>query len=74
MEKTSSSYSKNSEFKNNLLHKIRYKTLPQNSTNLTRHELKTSEFRNPKIKSKGIISRRFMSISIKANSLPIIQN
>ena len=27
----------------NLLHKIRYKTLPQNSTNLTRHELETGE-------------------------------
>ena len=30
-------------FKNNLLHKVCYKTLPQISTNLTRHELKTSE-------------------------------
>ena len=30
-------------FKKNLLHKTRYKNLPQNSTNLTRHELKTSE-------------------------------
>ena len=29
--------------KNNFLHKMHYKTLPQNSTNLTRHELKTSE-------------------------------
>ena len=26
-------------FKNNLLHKIHYKALPQNITNLTRHEL-----------------------------------
>ena len=30
-------------FKSNLLHKIHYKTLPQNCAHLTRHELKTSE-------------------------------
>ena len=31
------------KFKNNLSRKIRYKTLSQNSINLTRHELKTSK-------------------------------
>ena len=30
-------------FKQNLLHKICYKTLPQNNTSLTRYELKASE-------------------------------
>ena len=30
-------------FKQNLLHKICYKTLAQNNTSLTRHELKASE-------------------------------
>ena len=43
-------------FKNNLLHKIRYKTLPQNSTNLTRHELKTGELEILRLSQKEAFS------------------
>ena len=42
-------------FKNNL-HKIRYKTLPHNSTNLTRHELKTSELEILRLSQKEAFS------------------
>ena len=40
-------------FKNSLLHKIRYKTLPQNSTNLTRPKLKTSELEILRLSQKN---------------------
>ena len=43
-------------FKNNLLHKIRYKTLPQNSTNLTRHDLKTGELEILRLNQKESFS------------------
>ena len=43
-------------FKNKLLHKIHYKTLPQNSTNLTRHELKTSELEILRLSQKESFS------------------
>ena len=43
-------------FKNNLLHKIRYKTLLQNSTNLIRHELKTSELEILRLSQKEAFS------------------
>ena len=39
-------------FKNNLLHKIRYKTLPQNTTSLTRHELKAGELQVLRLSQK----------------------
>ena len=40
----------------NLLHKIRYKTLPQNSTNLTRHELETGELEILRLSQKESFS------------------
>ena len=43
-------------FKNNFLHKICYKTLPQNSTNLTRHELITSELEIQRLSQKKSFS------------------
>ena len=43
-------------FKNNLLHKIRYKNLPQNSTDLTRHELKTSKLEILRLSQKESFS------------------
>ena len=43
-------------FKNNLLHKIRYRTLPQNSTNVRKHELKTSELEILRISQKESFS------------------
>ena len=43
-------------FKNNLLHRIRYKTLPQNSPNLTKHKLKTSELEILRLSQKEAFS------------------
>ena len=39
-----------------MLHKIRYKTLPQNSTNVRKHELKTSELEILRISQKESFS------------------
>ena len=50
-------------FKNNLLHKICYKTLPQNSTNLTRHELKTSELEILRLGQKESFSEYFFQLA-----------
>ena len=60
-------------FKNKLLHEIRYKTLPQNSTNLTRHELKTSELEILRLSQKEPFSEDLCRLA-KTNSLPITQN
>ena len=43
-------------FENNLLHKIRYKTLSQNSTNPTRHHLRTGELEILRLSQKESFS------------------
>ena len=58
-------------FKNNLLHKIRYKTLPQISTNLTKHELKTSELEILRLSQKESCSEDLCRLA--KNKQPITQ-
>ena len=52
-------------FKNNLLHKIRYKTLPQNSTSLTRHELKAGELEVLRLSQKESFSEDLCRLAKK---------
>ena len=52
-------------FKNNLLPKIRYKTLPQNSTSLTRHELKAGELEVLRLSQKESFSEDLCRLAKK---------
>ena len=51
--------------KSNLLHKICYKTLPENSTNLTRHELKTGELKILRLSQKNSFSEDLCQLEKK---------